>query len=61
MVGQITAVIAAQDCNIANMINKSRGDIAYTILDLDNPLPENAMRRLSEISGMMRVRAMCLE
>jgi D-3-phosphoglycerate dehydrogenase len=60
MVGQITAVIAAADCNIANMINKSRGEIAYSILDLDNPLPEDAMRRLSAINGMLRVRAICL-
>ncbi len=61
MVGQITAVIAAEDCNIANMINKSRGEIAYSILDLDNPLPEDAMRRLSAINGMLRVRAICLQ
>ncbi|MEL7603877.1 MAG: phosphoglycerate dehydrogenase, partial [Bacillota bacterium] len=60
MVGQITAVIAAADCNIANMINKSRGEIAYSILDLDNPLPEDAKRRLSAINGMLRVRAICL-
>ncbi len=60
MVGQITAKIAAADCNIANMINKSRGDIAYSILDLDNPLPEDALLHLNAIQGMMRVRTIHL-
>ena len=60
MVGQITAVIAAENGNITNMINKSRGDIAYSILDLDNPLPAQAHARLNEIEGMIRVRTFCL-
>ncbi len=61
MVGQITAVIAAADGNITNMINKSRKDIAYSILDLDCPLPAQAHARLNQIEGMLRVRTFCLD
>jgi len=56
MVGQITAVLADANCNIANMVNKSRGDIAYTMLDLDSEISEAEVERISAIPGMLRVR-----
>ncbi|MDL2258232.1 3-phosphoglycerate dehydrogenase family protein [Eubacteriales bacterium OttesenSCG-928-K08] len=60
MVGRITAVVGAAQCNIANMINKSRGELAYTILDLDHELPEYGQTSLTQIRGMMRVRSLTL-
>lgn len=60
MVGQITSLIAQHECNIANMLNKSRGDIAYTMVDLDAAPPEGLLERIEEISGMARVRGMAL-
>lgn len=59
MVGQITAAVASYNCNISNMINKSRGDIAYTILDLDQPLPPEGEADMRTISGMIRTRYIC--
>ncbi len=58
MVGQITAVLADKGANIANMINTSRGDIAYTVIDLDNELNGDVLSRLEGIEGMVRVRAL---
>ncbi len=58
MVGQITAVLAQAGCNIANMVNKSRGEIAYTLLDLDHALPADALDCLRKIPGMKRVRSL---
>ena len=60
MVGQIASIIAEFGGNITNMINKSRGDIAYSVLDLDNPLPAEAQRKLCAVEGILRVRTICL-
>jgi len=60
MVGQIASIIASFGGNITNMINKSRGDVAYSILDLDNPLPAEAQRKLCAVEGILRVRTICL-
>lgn len=56
MIGQITAILAAEGLNIANMTNKSYNSYAYTLLDLENPVKEKAVRMLEEIRGMYRVR-----
>ena len=56
MIGQITAILAAEDINIANMTNKSRDQYAYTLLDLENPVKEEAVGKLKEIQGMFKVR-----
>ena len=56
MVGQITAVLAQAGCNIAHMMNKSRGNIAYTILDLDHEIPADTVEAIKGIKGMIRVR-----
>jgi len=56
MVGRITAVLADAGCNIANMINKSRGEIAYTLLDLDHALSEEALSRIEAIPWVLRAR-----
>ena len=58
MVGRITAIIGSADCNIANMINKSRGELAYTILDLDHEPAEEMIEKIAGISGVLRVRTM---
>ena len=42
--------------NVENMENKSRGDYAYTLLDLSHPMPHDTVERLKEIDGVIRVR-----
>ncbi len=56
MVGQISTAMANAGINIHNMVNKSRGDIAYTMLDLDSPAPDSALAKIRSIEGVMTVR-----
>ncbi len=58
MVGQITALLAAEGNNIEHMINTSKGEWAYTLLELaDRPSPES-LGKISEIDGVVRVRTL---
>ena len=56
MIGQISAVLAAKDINISDLTNKSKGKYAYTSVDLDSELDEDAEAALKKIDGMKRVR-----
>ena len=56
MVGQITSVLAKFGINIHNMINKSKGDLAYNILDLDSSLDDEVLSSLIKIHGIAKVR-----
>ena len=56
MVGQITNKIASYELNIADMANKSRGDIAYTVMNLDHEISADAIAELSQIEGVFKVR-----
>ncbi|HUF80874.1 MAG TPA: phosphoglycerate dehydrogenase [Burkholderiales bacterium] len=55
MVGQISTAMANARINIHNMINKSRGDMAYTVLDVDSPVPQDVIARIREIEGVLSV------
>ena len=54
--GQFTATMAAENINIDSLMNKSRGEYAYTMLDLDHTPSEHAVEALKKISGAIRVR-----
>ncbi len=56
MIGQISAILASTDMNIANMTNKSRDKYAYTLVDLETKADEATVEKLKAIQGMMRVR-----
>ncbi len=56
MLSQITTFFGNQGLNIENLANKSRGDYAYTLLDISHPMPHDTVERLKEISGVIRVR-----
>ncbi len=56
MIGQITAILAAEGLNIANMVNKSRDTYAYTLLDLETSVKAEAVDMLKNIRGMYKVR-----
>jgi len=58
MVGQISAAIARRGLNILDMLNKSRGDLAYTIIDVDRPIAEDLLREVDAIDGVRAVRAL---
>jgi D-3-phosphoglycerate dehydrogenase len=58
MVGQATAILANENINICNLINKSKDKLAYIIIDTDVSLPEHALEKLRSISSMLKVRTL---
>lgn len=56
MISQITSILSAENINIANMINKSRGKFAYTMVDLEQDVPQEMLDRLRKIGGVVRLR-----
>jgi len=56
MVGQISTALAAADLNIADLLNKSRGDLAYTLIDVDGTVPEPIINEIAAIPGVLSVR-----
>ena len=56
MVSQISSVLAAAGINIHNMVNKSKGDMAYTLVDVDSAVPSSVIQQLAAISGVLAVR-----
>ncbi len=56
MIGQLTAILAAQGVNIVRMANESLGDNAYTLFDVDAPVTPQTAAALRGIEGMWRVR-----
>ena len=56
MVGQISSVLASAGINIHNMLNKSKGDMAYTLVDIDSAVTDVVLQQLSAIAGVLAVR-----
>jgi len=56
MLGQFTNLCAASNINIPNMTNKSLGEYAYTMLDIECTLPVEIEEKMSTINGVLRVR-----
>ena len=56
MLSQITTFFGSQGLNIENLANKSRGDYAYTLIDISHPMPYDVVERFKEIDGVLRVR-----
>ena len=57
MLGQISSTMARHGLNIHNMVNKSRGETAYTLVDVDSPVDESVVRAIAAIEGVLSVRA----
>lgn len=58
MVGQISTALAEANLNIIDMLNKSRGDLAYTLADVDKEVPPMVLDKIAAIVGVLAVRAM---
>ena len=56
MVGQITTVFAGEGINIADMLNKSKGSIAYNIIDIDSEISDESIQKIRAIEGVTMVR-----
>ncbi len=56
MVGQISTAMAEANLNIHDMVNKSKQDIAYTLVDVDSTVPDSVIKSISAIEGVKSVR-----
>jgi D-3-phosphoglycerate dehydrogenase len=56
MLGQISTCIAEAGLNILDMLNKSRNELAYTLVDVDSNVPPDCLKQLAGIKGVLNVR-----
>ena len=56
MLGQISTAMADAGLNISNMLNKSKGDMAYTLVDVDSAVPPQVVARIAAIKGVLVAR-----
>lgn len=56
MVGQISTVLAEAGLNISDLLNKSRGDLAYTLVDVEGTVPDDVLNRIKGIDGVLSAR-----
>jgi D-3-phosphoglycerate dehydrogenase len=61
MVGQISTAMGEAGLNIHDMLNKSRGEMAYTLVDVDSPVPAGVIERIAGIKGVLSVRYLPVE
>ena len=61
MLGQISTAMAQAGLNIRNMMNKSKGDVAYTLVDVDSEVPAAVVASIAKIDGVLAVRYLPLE
>jgi len=61
MVGQISTAMAKAGLNIHNMINKSKGEMAYTLVDVDTKVPAKVIEQIGRIEGVLTVRYLPVE
>jgi D-3-phosphoglycerate dehydrogenase len=55
-VGQISTMLAEAGLNIADLLNKSRGDLAYTLVDVEGEVPDDLLAKIKGIEGVLSAR-----
>ena len=53
---RFTSALAEENINISDMLNRSKGEYAYTMLDIDHPTPSAVVKHLQQLDGVLRVR-----
>ena len=56
MITKFTTVLSSYNINIEEMVNKSKGDYAYSVFDIDTEVTEEMKKALEEIEGVLKVR-----
>ena len=57
MIGQITTILAENNLNIIDMVNKSRDEIAYNVIDIETQPSEKVIEELKSLENIINVRA----
>jgi len=58
MVGQVSTALAEEGINIADLLNVSQSDVAFTLVDLDGPASETTLKRIRSIDGILSLRVL---
>lgn len=58
MVGQISHILGEGGLNICHMVNESRGDVAYTLVDVETEVSADVVEKISAIDGVLKVRTL---
>ncbi len=58
VLGSVLAVLADAELNVVDMVNKSRGDIAYNIIDIQGSLTDGVEQKIAQVEGVKRVRVL---
>jgi D-3-phosphoglycerate dehydrogenase len=58
MVGKVSRILGDAKVNIHHMMNDSKGDFAYTLMDVDSTIDHDTFGLLSDIDGVLRVRVL---
>ena len=58
MLGQFTSILGEADMNIAHLANQSKGEYAYTLLDLDTPVTPETVEQLKTVDGVLKIRVL---
>jgi D-3-phosphoglycerate dehydrogenase len=56
VLGQVLSVLADANLNVVDMVNKSRGEIAYNIIDIEGDIDGDVIDKVASVDGVMRVR-----
>ena len=56
MIGQITTILGSDDVNVSDLMNKGKGEYAYSLLDVDSPVSDATADKIKAIDGVLRVR-----
>ena len=56
VISRITSAVASENVNIDNMVNKSKGEYAYTMIDTDTDINEQAISAITALDEVIRVR-----
>jgi D-3-phosphoglycerate dehydrogenase len=56
ILAQITGTVGNEGINISNLTNQSKGDYAVTILDVDGKVSDDAIKHISQVEGIIKVR-----
>ena len=56
MLGQVLSVLADKNINVVDMINKSRDEVAYNLIDIEKPLADDVLNKIASIDGIIAIR-----
>ena len=57
VLGSVLSILADFDLNVVDMVNKSRNEVAYNIIDVEGDISDEILQKVAKVEGVIRVRA----